>query len=678
LSDEYVDRLVAYSEGINRYIESHLHQLPLEFRLLRYEPEPWRPEDSLTIGKGFAFFLSTSFFTRLTLSLIADKLGGQAAKLESLSPAYPAGELSITRAALDASQELLRFVNGSFKQTEWGVGGQGSNNWVIAPHRSATEKAILCNDPHLRMTLPSLWYLVHLRAASRGKSSSGFEVWGGSIPGSPCIHLGFNRRIAWGVTAAVCDDADLYREKIHPENADVYAVGDQWVEMEHQEERIRIRGGKEVTKRLRFTRHGPIVSDFIPHGSTSESLALRWTAHDPGEEARALYGVNRASDWEEFLRSLSYQIAPTLNYLYADREGNIGYALAGRVPLRRRPHSLLPLPGWNKQWDWQGYIPFHELPRLYNPPEGVIATANNKITDSSYPHYLSDLFDSPYRIRRIKELLTKKERFSLEEMADIQRDTVSIQGRELVQALREDLEAIRAKNTASTNIVERLMQWEGDCSESSAEAALFHVFYQRLMHNLLSPDLGEELFLAYAEIFNQSLVPIDRILRNPQSPWFDAVPRRAIVEKSLTEAETELAGRLGTDTKGWSWGKLHTLTLHHTFDRSKILEPIFSVGPFPSSGDGVTINMGFFRHSNPYQQIVGPSMRMLIDLGDWRRSSFILPSGQSGHPFSPHYKDQTELWRSGKYIRLFFTEEEMDAWRRLILTPTGENPPEKR
>ena len=527
------------------------------------------------------------------------------------------------------------------------------------------------------MTLPPAWYLIHLKAASDVKTSNDFEVWGGSIPGSPCVPLGFNRWISWGVTAALCDDADLYREKIHPQKEDLYAVGDQWANMECKEERIRIRGGREVRKRLRFSRHGPIISDFIPQSLSSEVLALRWTAHDPGEEMRVLYGVNRAHNWEEFLDSLSFQIAPTLNYLYADREGNIGYALAGRVPLRSQPRSLSPLPGWSKQWDWQGHIPFNELPRLYNPPEGMIATANNKITDSSYPYYLSDLFEPPYRIRRIKELLTKKERFSFNDMAEIQSDTVSVQGRELIRGLRVDLEAIAAKRTTLRKVVEKLIQWEGDCSENSAEAALFHVFYQRMMYNLLTPDLGQELFLAYTEIFNQSLAPVDQILQDPQSPWFDAAPRHKIVEKSLGEAVMELTARLGTDMNEWSWGRLHTLILHHPLDRSKILAPIFSVGPFSSPGDGVTINMGFYRHSNPYQHVVGASMRMLIDLGDLRRSSFILPSGQSGHPFSPHYKDQTELWKSGKYIRLFFKDEEMEERPLLILTPTGENLPEK-
>lgn len=673
LPEEYGARLLAYSEGVNRYIETHLNSLPLEFRLMRYQPKPWGPEDSLTIAKGFAFFLSTSLFTRLTWSALAHILKGQETKLASLTPGYPTTGPSITRFAADEAREILRFMNGTFQQSNWPLGSQGSNNWVVAPWRSSTGKPILCNDPHLRMTLPSVWYLMHLKATGGSGGNDEFEVWGGSIPGSPCIHLGHNRRIAWGVTAALCDDGDLYSEKIDPKKPDLYLVGNQWAEMECAEEKIEIRGGKKVKKRIRFTRHGPVIGDFTKdrNGAADEVLVFKWTAHDPSEELRCLYGINRARDWDEFLKSLSYQTAPTLNYVYADSAGNIGYSLAGKVPLRPYSASLLPLPGWSGEFEWRGHIPFGELPRLYNPPEGAIATANNRIADEPYPYYLSALFDPPYRIRRIRELLTAKEKLSLENMAEIQGDAVSVHARELVGALKADLEEISCRDPSLKAVTEKLSAWNGECSENSPGAALFHLLHQRLMINLLTPALGQELYLAYTEIFNQPLVPIEQILREPQSPWFTSCPRVEIVEKSLRETQQELLQRLGANMDQWSWGRLHTLTLRHPLGQSKILAALFSLGPFPSAGDGATINMGFYRHSNPYQHVVGPSLRMIINPGDWNRSRFILPSGQSGHCLSPHYRDQTELWRSGGYIRLCYDEEEMKDWPLLILTPKG-------
>jgi penicillin amidase len=500
------------------------------------------------------------------------------------------------------------------------------------------------------MILPSVWYLMHLRSGS-STDENAFEVWGASVPGSPFIQLGHNRRIAWGATAAICDDADLFLEKIDPSDPNCYLAGDEWKKMECREETIRVRGGKQISRRLRFTRHGPVLSDFTTRRA-DEVLSVRWTAHEPGQELLAMDGVNRARDWSEFLRSLSCQVAPTLNYVYADTEGNFGYTLAGRVPVRRR-HSLLPIQGWSNEFEWQGWIPFAELPRLYNPPEGLIATANNRISNASYPHYLSDLFEPPYRIHRIKELLTSKDRHSPDDMVEMQNDVVSVQARSMIEELTADIEKAAQGDRSLKLPGERLIRWDGQCSENSSESSLFHVFHQRLMANILGPELGEELYVAYTEIFNQALAPVDEILKDPRSAWFSPRSRESVVESSLREACGELSELLGPDMEQWGWGKLHTVTMSHTLGRNKFLEPFFSIGPLPSSGDGATINMGFYRHSNPYRHIVGPSLRMIVDFGDLPRSRFVLAGGQSGHPFSPHYADQLELWRGGGYIRPF-------------------------
>ncbi len=666
LPADQIDLLIAYCGGVNRYIETHLKRLPFEFRMLRYQPEPWQPEDCIAIVKGFSLLLSTSLFTRLTLTAVTEQLKNQPAKMHSLYPCRQ--EPCITRSVAGETKQFLSFLNGTFQPGGWAAGGQGSNNWVIAPWRSSTGSSILCNDPHLRMTLPSVWYLMHLKAASETGANPAFDVCGASIPGSPYVYVGHNRRIAWGITAALCDDADLYVEKLDPQRPDRYLAGNQWLEMSYEQERISIRGGKQTKRAVRFSRHGPIISDFTDGNSAGEVLALRWTAHEPSEEMRAVYGVNRASNWEEFLGSLSYQVAPTLNYVYADTQGHIGYCLAGRIPYRAQGCSFLPLPGWNEEFDWKGYIPFNELPRLLDPPEGVIATANNRIADEGYPYYLSDLFEPPYRIRRIKQLLCAKEKFSLRDAAQIQQDVLSLQAKQNVEILTADLKTIGEKEPTLRQAAEYLLRWDGNCAPESGAAALYEVFYHRLVQNILLDDLGEDLLVAYSELLNQALVPVDQILSNPESPWFATKSRPVVVEKSLREARDALTALMGDDPKGWNWGRIHTLTLRHPLERSKILALLFSIGPFPSSGDGVTVNVGFYRHSNPYEQVIGASLRMVLDVGNWTNSRFILPSGQSGHFLSPHYRDQTELWRRGDSIRLSFEPEEMREWPAMILT----------
>ena len=663
--------LQAYSQGVNQYIEQCGRKLPWEFRLLRYEPEPWRPEDSLIIGKGLAFLLSTALFTRLNMIALAAKLDGHPELLRSLCPSYPDDGPTITRAVWDSAQSTWQFINGAFARSYWTPAGCGSNNWVVAPRRSATGRAILCNDPHLRLTVPSIWYLMHLRAEPSKTDPEGYEVWGASIPGSPCIHLGHNRWLAWGVTAAVCDDGELYREKTHPLDPNRYLIGHDWLTMESRQEIIRVRRRGEIKKTVRLTRHGPVLSDFSNRPDLSQILSLRWTAHEPSQELRCLYGVNRARDWNEFLDSLSYQAAPTLNYVYADCRGNIGYSLAGKVPLRPHVPSLLPLDGWIQDNDWRGYISFSDLPRIYNPPEGVIATANNRIVDASYPIYLSHFFEPPYRIRRIERLLAANETFSISDMEGMQSDVVSLHATELIETLKKDLAQIAEDDSDHKAAADRLIRWDGACHEKSVEAAIFHLFHHRLMANLLVPALGEDLFSDYIEIFNQSLAPTDKILSDPGSRWFSTNSRRELVAKSLRETCEELEKTLGNDVELWQWGKIHSLILNHSLGRVELLRPLLGIGPLPSSGDGTTINMGFYRHSNPYAHTVGASLRFVIDVGSWHQSEFILASGQSGHVLSPHYGDQTALWRAGRYIRMEALADESSENLLSLLPASG-------
>lgn len=658
-------RLEAYSEGVNRYVDS-CKRLPWEFRLLRYQPEPWRSEDSLTIAKGFAFLLSPALFTRLNQIALAMKLRDQPERLRSLFPAYPDDGPTITAALADSAEHLWRFMNATFADTAWQPSGHGSNSWVVASTRSAGGSPILCNDPHLRLTIPSIWYLMHLKAESHSSRDNAFEAWGASIPGCPYVYIGHNRCIGWGITAALCDEVDLYREKLHPVEPERYLYGHEWLKFTSRPEIIRIRGKPAISRNVRATHHGPIISDFADDRTAEEVLSLRWTAHDPSLEFCSLYGVNRARNWHDFLAALSHQTAPVLNYLYADQEGNIGYSLAGKIPVRSRSPSFLPLEGWSRRDEWQGYIPFTELPRLYNPPEGVIATANNKPVDGSYRHTISGFFEPPYRIQRIRSLLAEKSTWSVDDMAKMQMDVVSLHAKTLLNHLRADLSQLVVDDAKTKNVADRLLKWDGHCHGDSVEAAIYHVFYHRLTVNLLMPLLGEELFFGFTEIFNQSLVPVDRILANPNSVWFTDCSRLKLVARSLEQAVDELAHALGGNIARWRWGRIHTLFLNHNFGRLAFLRPCLCLGPFPSFGDNTTVNLGFYRHSDPYRHTVGASLRAVIDFSDWRNAGFILPSGQSGHPFSPHYGDQATLWRNGRRISIFGSKP---ADRCLILTP---------
>lgn len=662
-------RLRAYCDGVNCYIEL-CSKLPWEFRLLRHEPEPWQPVDALTIGKGLAFLLSTALYTRLNFIAIAAKLADEPDKLRTLTPTYPDDAPVTARAVWDEARDLWKFCSGILPASDWHPAGSGSNGWAIAPHRSTTGSAILCNDPHLRMMLPSVWYLMHLKAAHNDSHSNDYEVSGATIPGVPCIQLGHNQHLAWGITAAVCDEVEIYREKLHRLEPELYRVGHRWEKLETRRELIAIKGRRPLEKIIRKSRHGPVISDFSEAPAGGEILAARWTAHGPSEELRSLYGINCARNWHEFLDSLRYHSAPCLNFIYADRDGNIGYTLAGKIPRRAKAATMLPVAGWEESNDWLGYIPFEELPRVHNPAQGVIANANNRITDAAYPYYLSYFFEPPHRIRRIEQLLGSRPKFTADDMAAVQCDHVSLHAKELIATVKDELAQITDANRAVEMAAQRLLSWDGGCDPASVEAAIFHVFHQRLLLNLLTPSLGEDLWPAYVEILNQCIVPTDRILSDPNSIWFVRKRRFELVALSLREACAELEESFGADMRAWRWGRIHQLQMNHAFGRVKVLKALLGIGPHPTSGDGMTINLGFYRHSDPYTQTVGASLRFIVELGSSPRSEFVLPSGQSGHALSAHYADQTTLWLNGERIALSAVEEiPGEHGNRLMLQP---------
>lgn len=644
--------LDAYANGVNRYIEMCGAKLPWEFRLLRHHPEAWRAQDTLTIGKGFALLLSTALYTRLNFFAVAARLKDQPGKLRDLFPAYPDSAPVIARATWDDIASFWRFTNGVLAAGGFHPAGNGSNSWAIAPSRSSTGGALLCNDPHLRMTLPSIWYLMHLKSAAPSPNGREYEVWGASIPGCPLIQIGHNRSIAWGITAAVCDDVEIYREKLHRLEPDRYLAGHEWRELESRREIITVRRSRPIEKVIRHTRHGPVISDFNEMASAGEILSVRWSAHEPSAESHSLYGVNHATNWQEFLESLRHHGAPSLNFVYADRAGNIGYTLAGNIPLRAGVPNLLPLPGWDEISDWRGYIPHEDLPRVFNPPDGIVASANNRITDAAYPYYLSHFYEPPHRFRRIGQLVSQREKYSAESLAALQLDDVSLHAKELITALAPELKTktMSGGNMTVETAADYLLSWDGACAETSVAAAIFHVFHHRLLVNLLGPDLGEELFSAYVEILNQCIVPTDRILTDPNSIWFARRSRSELVSSALRETCAELEQALGPDISKWHWGKIHTLQINHSLGRVALLKNLTGIGPWPAPGDGMTLNLGFYRHSNPYAQTVGASLRFIVDMANQPSSSHILPSGQSGHPWSSHYRDQAELWRSGGSI----------------------------
>jgi len=678
--------LSAYARGVNALTDHKRGKLPVEFDVLGITPEPWEIEHSLMIVRLQAWDLALSWWVDLTLGDLINKLGEE--KAAEVFPSYPddapfilpraAGKLyayqPTSLRALDQAYRRFLGIEGS---------GIGSNSWVVTGEKSITDKPILANDPHLALPAPSRWYVIHL-------SSPDLDVAGVSIPGLPGVVIGRNKHIAWGLTNGMIDDADFYIEQTDSLHPDKYFLNGTWNELSVSEEEIFVRGGKTDTIRIRRTHRGPIVSDIHSFPlfeynvyktglEKNHPLSFRWTGFEMSDEVRAVRLVNRAKNWEEFLQGLREFTVPTQNFIYADDKGNIGYQLAGRVPMRSRETAIAPGPGWTTSSDWKGFIPFEKLPRMFNPPTQQIATANNRIVDRSYPYYLSDLWESPSRISRIEELLRGREKLSVEDFQAMQSDVVSPHARELVPLILHAFSSVQTMENEMRVALTYLRNWNYSLQKEDVAAAIFNVFFVKLLHNIYVDEMGEELFNNYLLLANIPYRVTGKLLQDGNSTWFDDTrteereTRDDIIRRSFAEAIHELKIELGKEPKTWQWGRLHQVTFEHLFGRIPGMKKVFSVGPFPTGGASSTINNGHYNLTRPFKQLVGASMRQIVDMSNPNSFLIVITTGQSGQPLHKHYNDQAPLWLNGDYHRLLLQQSEIErsGWDLLTLQPEG-------
>jgi penicillin amidase len=498
------------------------------------------------------------------------------------------------------------------------------------------------------------------------------------------VIIGRNRRIAWGVTNAGPDTQDLYLERFNPENPHQYEYQGAWEEAKVIREEIRVKGKPEpLVEEVIVTRHGPIIAGQEAGG---KPMALRWTSHDPATTSEALMGLDRAGNWDDFTAALRHWDAPAQNFVYADVDGNIGYYMAGRVPVRAKGEGLLPVPGWTGEYEWTGTVPFEELPQAYNPPSHQIVTANNRIIGDDFPHFITHEYFGAYRARRIIDLLNEKERLTPADMAAIQGDFFSIPASQIVPHLLK----LEPRSETERQALALLRSWNFVLDKEGAAAAIYEVFLLRMLKVTFGSVVGEELAEEYVgkgvsvlsptNIYAGRSTPLLIDLLNEQdNRWFvnNALPRgpknwEEAMQQSLRGALDELRSKLGKDMAGWQWGKLHSVTFSHPLGQVKALSRLFNRGPFPLSGDTDTVCQMAFAPGKPYAATSWmPSFRLIVDLSNTRNGLFGHPTGQSGHPASAHYADMIDTWLEVKHYPLLFERDQIDAAKeaRLMLKP---------
>ncbi len=720
---ETLANLQAYTDGVNAYLDGRSGaELSLEYSILGlltpgYQPEPWEPIHSLTWGKAMAWDLGSSrLSSEVQRAVLLKTLSPE--QLADLYPPYPAeNPFIVTDFQVETSFQqpegqlamipdiTTLFTTISDKQKSLagvlGSGGEhiGSNNWVISGELTATGKPLLANDMHLDQQIPSIWYQVSLHCRT-SSAECPFNVTGFSFPGVPGIIAGHNQRIAWGFTNVGPDVIDLYIERINPENPDQYEVNGSWVDMTFVEEMIEVAGQDEPVKlTVRYTRNGVIVSD--TYGPLKQqrdddepnftqkagidlpatyAISMRWTALEPNQLFTAITGINKAGDWDEFREAASNFAVPSQNMVYADVDGNIGYQTPGWIPIRNTGHDgSLPVPGWIDDYQWQGYIPFDELPRTLNPEVGFIVTANNAVIGPDYPYLITTDFDRGYRARRITDMIANAPApITVDYIRQVHGDNKDLSAEFLIPALMQ----VDLGDTHLEDIRSLFEGWDHQLDKDSAPAALYNSFFYHLLARSFRDDLPEDYWFGGG---SRPTLVIRNLMDQPDSFWWDDKTTADTVEDfndimrlAFADAVEELEDRFGKDTGTWNWGNMHALTLENsTLGGSGVppIEALFNRGPFPTGGGSIIVNATGWDASLPipeaYATSTYPSERVIYDLSNFDNSIAIHTTGQSGHAYHPHYVDMAPMWANLEYYAMWWEQASIiaDAEGHLVLAP---------
>ena len=710
LTPETRRALHAFTDGVNAWLDEQgsaaslgVEYTVLDLSLPDYRVERWSAVDSLAWLKAMAWDLRGNYQGELTRAALQGQVSES--MIKDLYPAYPSAEhspilsgtewradpqrakgekpvekkaasrsggaSSVTDAQTpvalrEAVSDTLRAVDAVPAMLGRGA-GLGSNSWVVSGERSTTGKPLLANDPHLGVSMPGVWYQMGLHCRELSDACP-LDVSGFTFAGIPGIVIGHNKDSAWGFTNLAPDVTDFYLEQVSDNS---YLHDGELKSLEVRTETIKVSGGKEIDFTVRSTDHGPILSDVLPDVATAGhevefegratddyAVSLAWTALQPSRTADAILKLNTASNFTEFRAAAKDFAVPSQNLIYADVKGNIGYQAPGQVPIRKglgdNPPGWLPAPGWDSAYDWQGFVPFEEMPWVLNPKDGMIVTANQQVTGSPTP-FLTTEWDMGYRSQRIEDLLTSEDKVSPAKMARIQLDTHNALAGSLIPALLEvDVDDFTRDGQ------DLLRSWDQSQRDTAGDDAAAAAYFNAVWRNIVELTFNDSLPADLQAAGNsQYWLAVEHLLEKPTSGWWDNRTTPGVIEgrdevlrQALADARLELTRSMGKDPKGWEWGRLHEVTFRHQVlggdDVPGVIRGLFNAGPYPVGGSYSTVNATSWDASIGYEVTAAPSMRMVVDLGDLDASRWVNQTGNSGHPFSSHYDDQIDAWLEGR------------------------------
>ena len=681
-----------YADGVNQYVNDNRKNLPIEFTLLNVEPISWTPTHSFALTRLMAWDQNIHWWSELSYAFLEDFL--EPNRLLELFPEYSdrypttinnqqssqiAGSL-FPLLDLEVERRALLSMEGA---------PVGSNAWALQGKKTESGYPMLSGDPHMGLSIPGFWYEAHLSAPSH-------QITGATIPGVPFVILGSNQSIAWSITNMMADVVDFFVEQPSEEDPNSY-ITDSSVTPATTEpftirnEIIKVRDGDDQLFRVRHTKNGPIVTDILTDQPLSDGrmISMAWTGSKVSDENRAGYLMNRASNIAEFEDAISNFKSPAMNFIYADIEDNIAIFSAAYLPIRDF-NPLLFRQGWNPDYSWQDPIPFDELPRVVNPESGFIAHANNKMHTESYSHYIGTFWAPPSRIMRITEFLSSRDSLSTDDIQSLQVDAYSEHAREITELI---LPILRDSDEYNFNLVlSYLENWDFIYQPSSTAATLFDLFFMNVTKNTLMDEIGPDYYRSLVTLSYLPIQIMNRLLFE-DSVFFNNVTtsevetRDDIIRLSMRETVEQLTEEFGSEPLDWRWENVNTITIRPQLlgeaaqnpDAPAVLKLIvnnlFNKGPYPVFGNGLTVNKAEYSWNRPFETTLGPSIRRIIDFSNPGRGHSVLPTGQSGNPFSTHYGDQTDLWLEGRY-RFFYRDStffQQTSYQTTKLLPESHN-----
>jgi penicillin amidase len=652
-----LDRFCA---GVNAAVAS-ARALPFEMQLLRLDFEPWAPLDILSLGKLLAFGLSTNWEKELLRADMTRALGPELAA--RLDPGYPAGNPVVTQEAWSGDGlALAEQIDAVRRSIGMAAEASGSNNWAVSGGLSATGGPLLAGDPHLPPSMPGIWYQVGLKRGGR-------FARGASLPGMPGLYMGQNNDVCWSFTNVMADVEDLFIERV---DGDRYLFEDEWLPIEQRREEVHVKGqaGPEVVD-VRLTHHGPIVNEALG-ADEAEPLALRWATLDEPTAFMGMYELPDIASGPDLVAKLEGHSSPASNLVWADRHGSIGYKLIGRLPIRRGGCPDLPKPGWTGEFEWEGTVPYAELPEVTDPESGFLVTANNRIVGDEYPHHITSDWLDGFRAQRIEELLRASDEHDIEGFEAMQSDNLSIPGLEAARRLGR----LEPSGQRELSAIERLRSWDGRLDPETIAGTIYQAFLLRLAREVARAAIGDrDLCERWLDRADNGFTP------HVTSPWrwhshlmglweegdeeLIGRPWDELVLESLSGALDDLGDRFGPDPENWRWGRVHEMEFPHPLGAANPLLRRLLNRRLRAGGAQETVSQIAYDPNNPYEAVWAPSWRMIADPLAPERSRWQMFTGQSGHPASPHYDDLQADWLEGRTQPMAGGA----PWRELDLLP---------